>query len=288
MKKLCKVLVIIALLCTLVACKSNKEEDKNLNVKDQDVYVTGITDLVTGNKINFKESLDGISADGKTYKYNEEIGEKQIEGFEGTVKSVTYIHDDLLEKKGTLGILNTDGEVFVSHSGLFAEKIFVSKVILDEKVKAISSTASYKSDTGIVLMLTESDKIKAIDENSMEAYDYVSEEEGKLSSLYEVLVENGRMWSPVFTINPSTQEKVLFEEQVSVIMFNDNSDAMFEDRKTNEYKHGEYEINVDAREVEITYEGDVKETYRIVDNLGDNEVYLVITNNEGLDVYYRQ
>ena len=122
----------------------------------------------------------------------------------------------------------------------------------------------------------------------MEAYDYVPEEEGKLSSLYEILVENGRMWSPVFTINTSTQEKVFFEEQVSILMLNDNSDVMFEDRKTNEYKHGEYEIKVDVREVEITYDGDVKETYRIVENLGDDEVYLVTTNNEGLDVYYRQ
>ena len=286
MKKICKILVITALLCTLIACKSNKEEDTK--IQNNDVYVAGITDLVSGSKINFKENLQGISADGKTYKLNEEIGEKALEGFEGTPKSVTYIHDDNLEKRGTLGILNTDGEVFVSHGGLFAEKVFVSKVHLEEKVKAISSTASHKSDTGIILMLTESEKIKAIDENSMEAYDYVPEEEAKLSSLYEILIENGRMWSPVFTINPSTQEKVFFEEQVSILMLNDNSDAMFEDRKTKEYKHGEYEIKVDAREVEITYDGDVKETYRIVENLGDDEVYLVITNAEGLDVYYRQ
>ena len=286
MKKICKILVITALLCTLIACKSNKEEDTK--IQNNDVYVAGITDLVSGSKINFKENLQGISADGKTYKLNEEIGEKALEGFEGTPKSVTYIHDDNLEKRGTLGILNTDGEVFVSHGGLFAEKVFVSKVHLEEKVKAISSTASHKSDTGIILMLTESEKIKAIDENSMEAYGYVPEEEAKLSSLYEILIENGRMWSPVFTINPSTQEKVFFEEQVSILMLNDNSDAMFEDRKTKEYKHGEYEIKVDAREVEITYDGDVKETYRIVENLGDDEVYLVITNAEGLDVYYRQ
>lgn len=286
MKKLCKVLVIIALLCMLVACKSNKDKEKT--IENKDLYVAGITDLVTGSKVNFKDDLKGISTDGKTYKYNEEIGEKQIEGFVGTVKSVTYIHDDLLEKRGTLGILNTDGEVFISHGGLFADKIFVTKVNLDEKIKAISSTASYKSDSGIILMLTESEKIKAIDENSIEAYDYVAEEEGKLSEIYEVLVENGRMWSPVFTINPSTQEKVFFEEQVSVLMFDENGDAMFDDMKTIENKHGQYEIKINEREVEITYDGDVKETYKIVDNLGDNEVYLVITNSEGLDVYYRQ
>lgn len=286
MKKICKILVVIAILCMLVACKSNKDTNKSVEAKD--LYVTGITDLVTGNKINFKDDLKGLSSDGKTYTFNQEIGQKLIEGFNGTPKSVTYIHDDILEKRGTLGILNTDGEVFVSHGGLFAEKVFVSKVHLEERVKAISSTASHKSDTGIILMLTESEKIKAIDENSMDAYDYVAEEESKLSEIYEVLVENGRMWSPVFTINPSTQEKVFFEEQVSVIMLNDNSDMMFEDRKTEEYKHGSYEVKVETREVEITYDDETKETYKIVDNLGDNEVYLVITNSEGLDVYYRQ
>ncbi|MBO5179382.1 MAG: hypothetical protein J6B87_03455 [Clostridia bacterium] len=288
MKKICKILVIIAMLCTLVACKSNTEENKKANIKKEDVYVTGITDLVSGTKVNFKDNLEGISSDGKTFKLNDEVGEKTLEGFEGTVKSVTYIHDEILEKRGTLGILNTNGEVYISNGGLFADKVFLSKVNLDEKVKAISSTASHKSETGIILMLTESEKVKAIDENSMDAYDYVVEEESKLSEIYEVLVENGRMWSPVFTINPSTQEKVFFEEQVSVIMLNDNSDMMFEDRKTEEYKHGSYEVKVETREVEITYDDETKETYKIVDNLGDNEVYLVITNGEGLDVYYRQ
>ena len=288
MKKICKILVIIAMLCTLVECKSNTEENKKANIKKEDVYVTGITDLVSGTKVNFKDNLEGISSDGKTFKLNDEVGEKTLEGFEGTVKSVTYIHDEILEKRGTLGILNTNGEVYISNGGLFADKVFLSKVNLDEKVKAISSTASHKSETGIILMLTESEKVKAIDENSMDAYDYVVEEESKLSEIYEVLVENGRMWSPVFTINPSTQEKVFFEEQVSVIMLNDNSDMMFEDRKTEEYKHGSYEVKVETREVEITYDDETKETYKIVDNLGDNEVYLVITNGEGLDVYYRQ
>lgn len=286
MKKICKILVVIAILCMLVACKSNKDTNKSVEAKD--LYVTGITDLVTGNKINFKDDLKGLSSDGKTYTFNQEIGQKLIEGFNGTPKSVTYIHDDILEKRGTLGILNTDGEVFVSHGGLFAEKVFVSKVHLEERVKAISSTASHKSDTGIILMLTESEKIKAIDENSMEAYDYVPEEEGKLSSLYEILVENGRMWSPVFTINPSTQEKVFFEERVSVLMLNEQENVMFNDEKTDENKHGQYKINTEERKLEITYDGDVKEVYRIVDDLGDDEVYLVTTNGEGLDVYYRQ
>ena len=138
-----KVLLCVALISALilVGCNDNKEVQDNNNVnqgqnqtqnKGQENNATNIKDFITGEQVEFKESLEGISSDGKTYKFNDEIGEKEIQGFEGTVKSVVYIHDEQLVKDGTLGILNTEGQVYISHGGLWAPKIYVSPVIIND------------------------------------------------------------------------------------------------------------------------------------------------------------
>lgn len=246
------------------------------------------TDILTGEKLNYKHELTGISSDGKTFKLNDEIGEKEIEGFEGTPKSVKYIHEERLEKSGTLAILNTDGEVYISNGGIFAPKIYMSKVHLEEKVKAIATTSSYKNARGVVLMVTEDDVMKAIDDESFEAYKFIEEEEKGFSSAYEKIVGDGEMWMPVFTINPETNEKVYFEEPVSMYMFMDRDRVSFEDNKNNIRKYGIYKIDQETCNVEIMYdENDEKETLIYVDNLGDNEGYLKITQKDGLERYYR-
>lgn len=292
MKKITRVILILSTIATLSACTPQNNENQidkpNNNItSNKDVYISGIEDIITGEKINFKDSLEGISQDGKTFKLNDEIGEKQIEGFEGTLKSAVYIHEEDNEKNGRLGMLNTEGKVFVSHSGLFPTKVFVSEVRAEEKIIGISSTATNKNEKGLILVLTEDNEIKAVDAEEMETYEFSMEEEKKISETYKRLFENGIMWSPVFTVNPATQEKIFFEEQESILMLEEDR-ISYEDRKTDERKNGEYTLNIETQEINIIYDDETKETYRIIDNLGDGEIYLVIQKAEGLDVYYRQ
>ena len=136
-------------------------------------------------------------------------------------------------------------------------------------------------------MLTEDDVVKAIDDESHEVYKFVEEEEKGFSSAYEKIVGDGEMWMPVFTINPATNEKVYFEEPVSIYMFMERDHVSFEDNKNDTRKYGTYKIDQETCNVEITYENGEKETLIYVDNLGDNEGYLKIKQADGLERYYR-
>lgn len=298
MKKILMVLVLVLLTSTFMGCTGDKNNNNNGNniennnsINNKEEIKVDVKDFVTGEALNFENELTGIgmSGDTKTFKLNETIGEKEITGFEGTVKSAKYIHDENLEKLGTLALLNTEGKAYISNGGLFTDKVYMSEVRLEEKVKAISTTSSYRNKRGVVLLLTESNKIKAIDDESKEVYEISEQEERKFSNLYENIVENGKMWRPVFTINPATQEKIYFKEPVSTYMFNDEESMSYEDNKTNENKYGKYVINQETGNVEITYnDGGEKELLIYVDDLGDGEIYLKITQPDGLERYYRQ
>lgn len=295
MKKAMKKIVLILSMGVVFTGCMNKHEEKQPPLSQGNVELVEIdenkvlsNDLLTGEKINYQHEMFGISADGRAFKLNDEVGEKELDGFDGTPKSVKYIHDEKLEKLGTLAILNTDGEVYISNGGIFAPKIYMQKVNLDEKVKAIAATSSYKNERGVVLMVTESDNLKAFDDESHEVYDFVEENEKKDSLAYEKIIGTGSMWMPVFTINPTTNEKVYFEEPVSTYMFMDEENVMFEDNKNNASRNGTYVIDQETYNVEITYENDEKETLIYVDDLGDNEGYLKIMQEDGLERYYRQ
>ena len=294
-KALGTVVGIMCMAVTFTGCfnSNNQKENQgnqnaNKEVVDIDESKVVQSDILTGKKLDYNYELTGLSADGKRFEINSEIGEKELDGFEGTAKSVKYFHEEKLEKSGTLAILNTDGEVYISNGGLFAPKIYMSKVHLEEKVKAIAVTSSYKNPRGIVLMVTEDDILKAIDDESREAYKFVEEDEKQFSTAYEKIVGDGSMWMPVFTINPKTNEKVYFEKPVSAYMFMDAERVNFEDNENNVRKHGTYKINQETNTVEITYTNDETETLTYVDNLGDNEGYLKVPQEDGLERYYRQ
>lgn len=297
MKKVLGTVVgIMCMAVTFTGCfnsNNQKENQGNQNVNKEVVDIDESkvvqSDILTGKKLDYNYELTGLSADGKRFEINSEIGEKELDGFYGTAKSVKYFHEEKLEKSGTLAILNTDGEVYISNGGLFAQKIYMSKVHLEEKVKAIAVTSSYKNPRGVVLMVTEDDTIKAIDDENYEVYEFIEEEEKEFSTAYEKIVGAGSMWMPVFTINPKTNEKVYFEEPVSMYMFMDEGRVNYEDNENDTRKYGTYEINIETNNVEITYdENEEKETLIYVDNLGDNESYLKVTQEDGLERYYRQ
>lgn len=290
-KAMKKVILILGMGVAFTAC-ANKEEkkptpQKEIEMVEIDESKVLNNDLLTGKKINYQHEMFGISEDGKRFKLNAEVGEKELDGFKGTAKSVKYIHEEGLEKSGTLAILNTNGEVYISNGGLFAPKIYMTKVDMREKVKAIAVTSSYKNKRGVVLMVTERDEIKAIDDESHEAYEFIEEDEKKDSLAYEKIIGNGEMWMPVFTINPETNEKVYFEEPVSIYMFTDRNMVNFEDNKNNTTKHGTYEIDAETNNVEITYDNDEKEILEYVNDLGDDTGYLKIMQEDGLERYYR-
>lgn len=292
-KAMKKIVLILSMGVVFTGC-INKQKEKQPPVSQGNVELVEIdeskvlsNDLLTGEKINYQHEMFGISEDGKRFKLNAEVGEKELDGFKGTAKSVKYIHEEGLEKSGTLAILNTNGEVYISNGGLFAPKIYMTKVDMREKVKAIAVTSSYKNKRGVVLMVTERDEIKAIDDESHEVYEFIEEDEKKNSLAYEKIIGNGEMWMPVFTINPETNEKVYFEEPVSFYMFTDRNMVNFEDNKNNTTRHGTYEIDVETNNVEITYDNDEKEILEYVNDLGDDTGYLKIMQEDGLERYYR-
>ena len=136
-------------------------------------------------------------------------------------------------------------------------------------------------------MVTENDEIKAIDDQSYEVYEFVEEDEKKDSLAYEKIIGNGELWMPVFTINPTTNEKVYFEEPVSTYMFIDADMLSFEDKKNNTTKYGTYEIDLETNNVEIIYENNETEILEYVNDLGDGNGYLKLMQEDGLERYYR-
>ena len=284
MKKEIAVVIIIILLiiCAILVVLNNKpkantteEISSNVpqqittNVPQQDEAVPKFYDVVYNTEIDFSDTIPQIENDGKRIVF---AGNKafDLNGFEGEIKSVKTTSYDGAEEIHEITILNSDGKVFVANADAIQEDgaLNLTKIDLNEKVKAIGYTNSYKAGAGEILFLTDNNEVYAV-EDGYNAKKFDFENENKYGN---ILLDLVGIWKLDKTLTSNNFEKTyIFGTDLYFGEHNEvhNADANY---SYGEGYIGEYQIIPENNIIVFSYEDS---------NLGSvNLIYNEATDNE--------